>query len=132
LDFGMAGLAQRRVLDERTRLLVPIGQFAMTHSERFLEEAIRAALAAKIAPREVLEVVLQCVVYGGNVVLEPALDVFVRVAEETGVLDEIRSSQMPLDGRDSTRTIDDERQNWHDDDRNDPRLDDLMARHGWL
>lgn len=132
LDFGMTGLSQRRVLDERTRLLVPIGQFAMTHSERFLEEAIQAALAGKVAPREVLEVILQCVVYGGNVVLDPALDVFVRVAEEMGALEEIRKSQMPLDGRDGTRSLDEERGRWHEDDRNDPRQEDLMARHGWL
>lgn len=128
----MTGLAQRTVLDERTRLLVLIGQFTMTRSERFLEDTIRAALAAKVAAREVLEVILQCVVYGGNIVLDPALDLFARVIEELGLQEEVQRSQLPLAGRDTTRNLAEEMARWHPDDRNDPRLADLLARHGWL
>lgn len=132
LDFAMTGLGQRTVLEERTRRLVPIGQFAMTRSERFLEDAIRAALASNIPVRDVLEVIVQCLVYGGNVVLEPALDVFARVADELGLMDEVRRTQLPLEGRDGTRNFDEERQRWQVEDRDDPRLSDLIARHGWL
>ncbi len=132
LDFGMAGLAQRKVLDERTRLLVQVGQFTITRSDRFLEDAIRAALAAKVPVREVLEVILQCVVYGGNTVLDPALDVFVQVAGELGLLEEVRRTQLPLDGRDSSRNIEEERSTWDPADRDDPRLEALVSRHGWL
>ena len=132
LDFGPAGLSQRKVLDERTRHLVLIGQFTMTRSQGFLEDAVRAALASKVAPREVLEVILQCAVYGGQTVLDPALDLFARIAEELGLMDELRRTQLPLEGRDPTRNIEEERARWHPDDRNDPRGGRLAARHGWL
>ena len=132
LDFGMAGRAQRKVLDERTRMLVLIGQFTMTRSQGFLEDAIRSALAARIAPREVLEVILQCAVYGGNNALDPALELFGRIAEELGLMEELRRSQTPIDGRDATRSAEEERRRWHPDDQQDPRAEQLAARHGWL
>jgi alkylhydroperoxidase/carboxymuconolactone decarboxylase family protein YurZ len=77
-------------------------------------------------------VILQCVVYGGNSVLDSALELFARVADELGLLDELRQSQLPRDGRDSVRSLDGERSRWHPEDRDDPRLPDLVARHGWL
>jgi alkylhydroperoxidase/carboxymuconolactone decarboxylase family protein YurZ len=39
---------------------------------------------------------------------------------------------LPLDGRDSLRSLEEERARWHEDDLNDPRREDLMARHGWM
>jgi hypothetical protein len=56
LDYAIAGLGRRKVLDERTRFLVMIGQFTMTRNADALGETIRAALAAKVEAREVLEV----------------------------------------------------------------------------
>ena len=132
LDFAISGLGCRPALDTRTRLLVLIGQYAMAKSHAALEDTVRAAVAAGVKVREILEIILQCVVYGGHTTVEPAIEVFHRVAAELGLLEELRTSQLPLDGNDRARSQDEERQTWHPDDVADPRLAGLMERHGWL
>jgi alkylhydroperoxidase/carboxymuconolactone decarboxylase family protein YurZ len=132
LDFAITGLAQRPALDTRTRLLVLTGQYTMARSHKHLEETIRAALAAKVAAREVLEIILQCAVYGGHTAVDPAIEVFYRVANELGILNELRDSRLPLDGNDRKRSYEAERKTWHEQDVADPRFADLMERHGWL
>ena len=132
LDFAIKGLGSRPALDTRTRLLVLVGQYAMAKSHAALEDTVRAAVAAGVKVREVLEIILQCVVYGGHTTVEPAIQVFHRVAEELGLLEELRTSQLPLDGNDRTRSHAKERATWHPDDVADPRLPGLMERHGWL
>src|SRR5262245_59661026 len=64
LDFAIAGMGTRSALDTRTRLLVLVGQYTMGKSHAALEDTIRAAVAAKVDPRETLEIILQCTVYG--------------------------------------------------------------------
>jgi alkylhydroperoxidase/carboxymuconolactone decarboxylase family protein YurZ len=132
LDFAITGLAQRPALDARTRLLVLTGQYTMARSHSALEETIRAALAAQVAPREVLEIILQCAVYGGHTVVDPAIQVFHRIAKELGLLEQLHSSELPLDGHDRTRSYEEESKTWHPDDTADPRLPGLIERHGWL
>ena len=104
LDFAITGMSQRKVLDTRTRLLVLVGQYTMAKSHDALEDTVRATVAAGVPPREILEIILQCLVYGGHTTVEPAIQVFHRVAEELGLLDELRASQLPLDGNDSKRS----------------------------
>src|SRR6185503_1557673 len=104
LDFAIAGIYARPALDTRTRLLVLIGQYTMAKSHPALEDTIRAALNAKVPVREILEIILQCIVYGGHTTVEPAIEVFHRIAREQGLLDELKESQLPLDGHDSTRS----------------------------
>ena len=132
LDFAINGLGRRPAQDTRTRLLVLIGQYAMAKSHAALDDTVRAALAARVKAREILEIILQCVVYGGHTTVEPAIQVFHRVAEELGLLEELRTSQLPPDGNDRTRSHDEERATWHPDDVADPRFAGLMERHGWL
>jgi len=132
LDFVITGMSQRPVLDTRTRLLVLVGQYTMSKSHAALDDTVRAALAAGIASREVLEIILQCMVYGGHTTVDPAIQVFHRIAEELGLLEELRASQLPPDGNDSKRSYEQERKRWHPDDVSDPRFADLMERHGWL
>ena len=55
--------------------------------------------------REVLEVILQSVVYGGNVVVDFGLKIFVPLAEEFGVLEALRAEQPALEQRDTERSI---------------------------
>ncbi len=132
LDFVITGLGCRPALDTRTRLLVLAGQYTMAKCHAALEDTVRAALVAGVKAREVLEIILQCVVYGGHTTVEPAIQVFHRIAAESGLLDDLRTSQLPLDGNDRQRSYDQERPTWHPDDVADPRFADLMARHGWL
>lgn len=131
LDYAIKGLGRRKVLDERTRFLIAIGQFTMTRNADALAESIRSALAAKVAPSEILEVILQSVVYGGNVVVDFALKIFVPIARELRVLDALRTEAPDLDGRDAARSMDSERASWHPDDAADPRRDSMMAQHDW-
>lgn len=132
LDFAITGMSRRPALDTRTRLLVLIGQFTMARSHAALEETIRAALLAQVPAREILEIVLQCIVYGGRTVAEPAIEIFHRIAQEQGLYDELRRSQLPLDGRASERSYEEEFKTWRPEDVADPRFADLMERHGWL
>lgn len=132
IEFVIEGFGDRSALDERTRCLVHVGQFTMAKSSESLEYAIRAALAVPVPPREVLEIILQCIIYGGNTVVDPALDSFARVAEELGLMEELKASQLPLDGYDRTRKREEEEKTWHADDEVDPRREKLMRKHGWL
>ena len=132
LDFATLGMYSRAVLDLRTRFLVLIGQFTMVKNGQALEDTIRGAIAAKVPPKDILEIILQCVIYGGDNAVDPALDIFGRVAEECGLLAELRASQLPLDGHDRERSLDQERASWIHEDTNDPRREALMAKHGWL
>lgn len=132
LDFAIKGISTRPALDTRTRLLVLVGQYTMAKSHSALEDTICAGLAAKVPPREILEIILQCVVYGGHTVVEPAIELFHRIAGEKGLLDELRSSQLPLDGNDRKRSRAAEEKTWHPADIADPRFGPLMERHGWL
>jgi alkylhydroperoxidase/carboxymuconolactone decarboxylase family protein YurZ len=130
LDYAVDGLGNRKVLDERTRFLVTIGQFTMTRADA-LGEVIRAALAADVAAREILEVILQSVVYGGNVVVDFGLKVFLPIARECGILEALQAERPALDERDAERSRDREQASWHPDDASDPRREALMARHDW-
>ena len=132
LDFAMAGLGGRPALDARTRLLVLTGQYTMAKSQGMLEDTIRAAIAAKVDPREVLEIILQCTVYGGHTTVEPAIEVFHKVARELKLLPRLRKSQLPIDGNDRRRSREAESKTWHPDDVADPRFKHLMDRYGWL
>ena len=132
LDFAINGMLARPALDQRTRRLVLIGQFTMAKSYGDLEENVRAGVSDGIAPREVLEVILQCIVYGGHTTAAPAIKLFHRIASELGLLEGLEASTLPPDGRDRTRSHEEERKTWHPDDIADPRFEHLMKRYGWL
>jgi alkylhydroperoxidase/carboxymuconolactone decarboxylase family protein YurZ len=131
VDFVINGFGDRTALDDRTRFLVLVGQFTMAKAQPALEDAIRAALAVPVPPREVLEIILQCAIYGGNTVVDPALDVFAKVADDLGIRDELRKGQLPLEGHAPGRKRDEETKTWHADDVADPRLAKLTGKHDW-
>jgi 4-carboxymuconolactone decarboxylase len=112
LDFTYGGLFTRKALDERTRLLVSIAQFLSLNEFEELERQIPSALAAGAKPREVLEVILQATVYIGYIKAGRGARLCIKVLEGLGRLDEITSTQLPLDGRAPARSLDEERQRW--------------------
>jgi len=132
LDFAVTGMGCRQVLDTRTRLLVLTGQYTMSKSHEMLEETIQAAINAGVEAREVLEVILQCAIYGGQVAVDPAIRIFYRFAKENGLLEALRASQLPMDGTASQRNYEEELKKWHPGDLADPRCEPLLKRHGWL
>lgn len=131
LDYAIKGLARRKVLDERTRFLVLIGQFTMTRNADALGETLRAAIRADVPPREALEVIIQTVVYGGNSAVDAGLKVFAEVAREFDFYEKLRAELPPLEQNDAKRSMDDERKHWHPDDDADPRRDKMMTEHDW-
>ncbi len=112
LDFTYGGIFKRKVLDERTRLLVSVAQFLCLDELEELERQIPSALAAGATPREVLEVILQATVYVGYLKAGRGARLCVKVIERLGRLDEITGTQLPLDGRNAERSLDEERQRW--------------------
>ena len=98
LEFTYGGLYARRVLDERTRVLVAIAQFLTLNEMEEFERLLPCALTAGATPREVLEVILQSTVYVGYVKAGRGAKVCIRVMKELGRLHEITDTQMPLDG----------------------------------
>ena len=112
LEFTYGGLFTRKVLDDRTRLLVSVAQFlAMNELEEF-ERQIPSALAAGATPREVLEIVLQSTVYIGYIKAGRGARLCVNVLERLGRLDEITETQLPLEGRMPERSLAKERRSW--------------------
>jgi alkylhydroperoxidase/carboxymuconolactone decarboxylase family protein YurZ len=131
LGFTYGGLFTRGVLDERTRLLVVIAQFVAQDEVEQLEYHIRSALAHGVAPREVLEVMLQATVYLGYPKVVRAARIFREVIDELGRMDEITSTQLPPDGRGSERSLERERPTWRVPDDRFPRREALMKKYGW-
>lgn len=131
LDYQIKGLGQRPALDMRTRLLVLIGQYTMAKSQKHLDETVRAAIAAKVDIRHIAEIILQCIVYGGHVTVDPAIDTFYKIAKELKLLAKLKKTQLPLDGLSKKRNRAEEEKQWHKDDIADPRLQKLIDKHGW-
>jgi 4-carboxymuconolactone decarboxylase len=112
LDFTYGGLFTRKALDERTRLLVSIAQFLCLNEWEEFERQIPGALTAGAKPREVLEVILQATVYVGYLKAGRGARICIKVLERLGRSDEITATQLPLDGRNSERSLDAERLRW--------------------
>jgi alkylhydroperoxidase/carboxymuconolactone decarboxylase family protein YurZ len=129
-DFA-AGMQRRKVLDNRMRWLIQIGQFTATKSFGHLEDTLRAAIEGGVVVREALESILLCQVYAGDTALVPALEIFTRVADDLGVLTALRDDQLPLDGHDSTRSLEAERKTWKPEEENYPAREALMKKYGW-
>lgn len=130
LDYS-AGLFSRPHLDARTRILVLTGQFTMTGRQGRLKETVVAGLENDLDPREILEVILQCIIYGGDVILDDSLETFVDVARQYDVLDDVTRRALDVGEREAARDLDTERGSWHPDDISDPRFEPLLDKYGW-
>lgn len=130
LDFTYGGMAQRGILDERTRRLVVVGQFlVMDEMEQFPMHILNALRHA--TPREVLEVILQATVYLGYPKIIRAARVFTKTLKEQGRLGEITQTQLPIDGHKRGRSLDEERKTWGVTEADCPRREELLRKFGW-
>ena len=127
-----ARLLGRPVLDARTRLLVMTGQFTMSRRHDRLRETIAAAIVESLDLTEVLEVILQCAIYGGESIVDDALQVFTDELSEAGVLEEVCKRGLQVGERAAARDLEEERTRWHPEDAADPRADQLIEKYGWL
>lgn len=124
-----AGLFTRPNLDIRTRVLVLTGQLVMTKNPDRLKEVIELAIQEEVDLREVLEVILQCFIYGGDTIVDKPLAAYYEVVSAHGRLGEVVDRQLPIDGRE--RDLEEEKKRWHEADLADPRLPELLKRYGW-
>lgn len=126
-----ARLFGRPTLDARTRLLVMTGQFTMSRRHSRLRETIIAACEQKLDLREVLEVIFQCSIYGGESIVDEPLTIFTEELKARGLFDEVSARSLRTGQRESERSLEAERTTWHPEDLADPRADELMAKYGW-
>lgn len=131
MNWTYGGMYARGVLSDRVRLLVVIGQCVAMGELEELPVHIRSALAQKASPREVLEVILQLTVYIGYQRINRAARIFRDIIKSLGRMDEITTTQLPLDGTDSQRTLESDRPTWGVSDEAFPRREELMKKYGW-
>lgn len=124
-------LLSRPTLDERTRLLVMTGQFTMNRRHTRLRETVVAAITQKINLREVLEVIFQCAIYGGESITDEPLQIFTEEVTKAGLLETISAQGLKPGASAVSRDPAEERTRWHPDDAADPRADQLTAKYGW-
>jgi alkylhydroperoxidase/carboxymuconolactone decarboxylase family protein YurZ len=126
-----ARLLGRPALDARTRLLVMTGQFTMARRHGRLRETIGAAIAQKLDLREVLEVIFQCAIYGGDSIVDEPLEIFHDEVAKAGLLEAVSRRGLGVGERAAARDLQEERSRWHPEDAADPRADQLIGKYGW-
>ena len=131
LEFSYGGLMQRGVLDERTRLLVVIAQCAAMAEMEYLESSIRAALNDAVPPRDILEILLQTSVYVGMPKINRAARLFHRIVTELGRMEELTTTQPPVEGRNAERSLEAERGTWRVADERFPTREAMLKKYGW-
>jgi 4-carboxymuconolactone decarboxylase len=131
LGWTYGGMWTRGVLEDRVRMLVTIGQCIGMNELDSLPIHIRSALACGAAPREILEVILQLNVYIGHQRIDRAARIFRDELKAAGRLDEVRSTQLPLEGRNAERTLESDRKTWNVSEDEFPRREELIGKYGW-
>jgi len=131
LDWTYGGMWKRGVLDDRVRMLVVIGQCVGLDELGELPVHIRSALASGAKPREIFEVILQISVYIGYQRVVRAARIFREEMVKAGRLDEITKTQLPIEGRNPERTLEEDRKKWNVTAEEFPRRDELVAKYGW-
>lgn len=126
-----ARLFRRPVLDMRSRLLVMIGQFTMSRRMPRFRETLIAAIDNKVDPREVLEVVWQCSIYGGESIVDEPIQIIIEEAGKRGMLEDLGRRGLKPGQREGERSLEAERKLWHPEDEQDPRADALIDKYGW-
>ena len=131
LDWTYGGLYTRKILTDRVRMLVVIGQCIAIGELEELPVHIRSALAHEATPREVLEVILQLTVYIGYQRINRAARIFKDVMKDLGRIEEVTKTQLPIDGTSAKRTLEHDRTTWGVSDKEFPRREELMKKYGW-
>ncbi len=77
----------RAVLDDRTRVLIVIGECCVLDEQVQLPNHIRSALRLGATPREILEVILQSHIYAGMPRMIKAMRTYRALMKDLGLLD---------------------------------------------
>jgi 4-carboxymuconolactone decarboxylase len=120
------GLRRRGKIDDRTRLLVAIGQCVSAGEVEEMCAFVREALASGVDPREVLEVILQAAIYVGKPKINRAGRAFLEIARERRLIETLRSAPLP-----PKPSLEEQRREWRVADERFPRREELMRKYGW-
>lgn len=96
LDYIYGGMYPRQILDDRTRLLVMIGETVVLGELSTAENHMRCALLLGATPREILEVVFQATIFAGMPRSLKAAWSLMQILEEQDRAAEITETQLPL------------------------------------
>jgi 4-carboxymuconolactone decarboxylase len=99
LRYIYKNIYNRGVLDDKTRVLVIIGECCVLDEDVQLPNHIRTALRVGATPQEILEVILQSAVYAGNPKMVKAMRAYSKLMGELGLL-ELSPSPFRQDLRD--------------------------------
>jgi alkylhydroperoxidase/carboxymuconolactone decarboxylase family protein YurZ len=124
------GLAERRVLPDRVRLLVAIGQCTcLGEPEAVLQLAARA-LQGGASIVEIHEVLLQASIYAGRPVVNRTLEAFGEFIIHTNLKGELLRERLPLEGGNADRSLETERQAWPAQ-HHYTRVEEMLGRYDW-
>lgn len=96
LDWVYAGMYTRKILDDRTRELVVVGELIVLGEQAQIENHMRAGLMLGVPPRQMLEVVLQSTIYIGMPSMTRNIRLLLGILEEQQRMPEITQTQLPL------------------------------------
>lgn len=96
LKYIYTHVYNRAVLDDRTRVLVIIGECCVLDEGVQLPNHIRTALRVGAKPEEILEVILQSSIYAGNPKMVKAMRAYRKVMSDLGYL-ELEESEFRQD-----------------------------------
>jgi alkylhydroperoxidase/carboxymuconolactone decarboxylase family protein YurZ len=97
LKLIYAGLYERKILDDKTRILCMVGICTVIDEQAQAYNHQKAALRFGATPREVLEVTLQSTIYCGMPRSLRGMRLLLRILEEEGRTSEVTETQLSLD-----------------------------------
>lgn len=99
LRYIYTNIYNRGVLDDKTRVLIIIGECCVLDEGVQLPNHMRTALRVGATPQEILEVILQSAIYAGNPKMVKAMRAYRKLMTELGLL-ELSESPFRQDLRD--------------------------------
>jgi alkylhydroperoxidase/carboxymuconolactone decarboxylase family protein YurZ len=92
-------LYNRQVLDDKTRVLVIVGECCVLDEQTQLPNHMRSALRCGATPAEILEVIIQSAVYGGMPKMVKAVRTYRALMKDLGLVN-VEDSEFRIDARD--------------------------------
>lgn len=125
------GLAARKVLDTRSRLLVLIGECVVLGETDEVVGFAEQALDAGVKPADIHEVMLQACTYAGRPIVKHSLNAFADLLSRRGLTDQLMRDRLPASGPTTQRSRELESASWQLSDEERPTIDALMEKYGW-
>jgi 4-carboxymuconolactone decarboxylase len=86
LDHIYGNMYNRGILEDKTRVLIVIGECVVAGEEVQIQTHIRSAVRLGATPDEILEVILQAHIYSGMPKMINAMRIYRRIMGELGLL----------------------------------------------